>query len=75
MISMHVKPLGDESPPQWVDAATTADCFGLVRLTRDGTNTSNTLYVSSALRKPTRTEQAFEYAVTHYDHLLRRLAD
>lgn len=75
MTRVHVKPLADNASLHWVERATPADCFGLVRPTYDSTNTVSRVSVSTSLPKPTRVDRAIEYAFTHYGDLMRRLAD
>ncbi len=75
MIGVHVQPLADNASLHWVEAATPADCFGLVRPTNDSTNTASRVSVSTSLPKHTRVDRAIEYTFAHYGDLMRRLAD
>ena len=75
MIAVHVQPQANDSSLPWVDAVAPADCYRLVRSGYHITNAGTAVWASSV--QPTRTavERGFEYAMTHYENLLRRLAD
>ena len=75
MIGVHVDPQGKNSSLHWIDAAAPSDCSGLVIRSFDTTNTDTRTSLSSTLPRRTRVDRGIEYAMTHYEDLLRRLAD
>jgi hypothetical protein len=77
VIAVRVQPQATDSSLLWVEAVAPADRYRLVRPGYDITNAGTAVWASSVHLMPTRTavERGFEYAMTHYENLLRRLAD
>lgn len=76
MIGIHVQPLANNSSLAWIESATPADCAGVLRPVCDTTNLPDvSSYISTTGRRPTRVERGFQFAITHNENLLKRLAD
>lgn len=75
MIAVRIDPLDAGATLECARWATPSDCFGLIIPTYDSTNTVNSALLSPPPAKPTRVDRAVEYVMTHYENLLRRLAD
>ena len=75
VIDVQLQPLSDNSSLRWVELVTPVDCLGLVKPTYDSTNTVSFLPISTSPHNPTRVDRGIEYMITHYEDLLRRLAD
>lgn len=76
MIGVQIQPLANNSSLAWIESATPADCAGVLRPVCETTNVpGGSPYISTTGRKPTRVERGFQFAITHNENLLRRLAD
>jgi hypothetical protein len=75
VIAVRIDPLDAGASLECARSATPSDCFGLITPARDSTNTVNSVSFSPARPRPTRVDRGVEYVMTHYENLLRRLAD
>ena len=75
MIGTSFRPLADDSSLHWIDAATPRDCYGLLRVANDDTNTASQTFLSALRPRLTSVDRAVDFMMTHYEDLLRRLAD
>ena len=75
MIAVRIGALDAGASLECARWATPSDCFGLITPARDSTNTVNSASFIAARPSPTRVDRGVDYVMTHYEHLLRRLAD
>lgn len=75
VIGVSIDPLGGSSTVLSIDSIPSADCSGLVRWQNDGTNTADPISIAPSVSTPTLVDQTIDYAMSHYENLLRRLAD
>ena len=77
MTALHLRSTFVDAGVTSVDANTASNYFGVIGIPVDtaATFTHVSFCFPVSPGEPVGTERAFEYAVTHYDHLLRRLAD
>lgn len=75
MIGAYFQPLAEDSSLAWTEAATGTDCASSIGSPFDATNNVPRILSPATLPKPTRVDAGIEFAMTHYEDLLRRLAD
>jgi len=72
---MQIEENVGDSPYAWVQTGATDDCYGLLIPGHDATNTDASFSRSSSARMGTSVDRTIAHAITHYEDLLRRLAD
>jgi len=77
-MTIHIMSMGGGSPAWCIESATQESHSGLVTFCDDSTNAVSAMSVTSPaspLKPSTRAQQTMDYAMLHYEDLLRRLAD